>query len=362
MKKLKITLLRERFSHMGKHSGYDQLCSHLSEASELEVHNVWRDLDASVPFIYRKPLRFALRKVARSPFYDLNSAYAEGKTFMNAMFSPQDLIHICYAENNLGMLCKYSKFIKCKLVTTIHQPVSWWKLCHPHPQYLKQLDSLIVLSTQEVDYFEEFAPSKVHFIHHGVDTEFFCPQEHSGNALKHQNFPRCVFSGVWLRDFKNLSIIINQLLQKNSYLHFDLILPMSARNQPEFYKIARHERVKWHANISDLELRSIYQDASLLILPLIDCTANNALLESMACGLPIVSNCVGGITDYVTNEFADLFPPEDIDGFVDSVLCLAENTTLKATRGRSARLHAQNYLDWSVVSESIIDVYRKNIV
>jgi glycosyltransferase involved in cell wall biosynthesis len=357
MKQLEVMWIRERFQHMGLHSGYDQLCKDGNTWSDVQCQSILRDLDQQVPFVCRKILNQLIKRNSFSPGYEVRSAYAELRALLSCVFSTPDIVHVSYIENNLGFLDRYSKKFNYRLLATVHQPSSWWRLSHPHPESVSKLDALIVLAKSDIDYFDEFLPGKVHFIPHGVDTSFFHPKTDNLGLEVHAEFPRCVFSGAWLRDLDTLSIIIDKLLKINEYIHFDLIIPLASRNRDSLYRLASHERVKWHANLSDENLRNIYQDASLLVLPLLDCTANNALLESMSCGLPIVSNAVGGIVDYTTPDFASLLPCGDIDGFVNAILELVENQNLGKSRGAAARSYAVEYLDWKVIAKSTLNLY-----
>lgn len=117
----------------------------------------------------------------------------------------------------------------------------------------------------------------------------------------------------------------------------------------------------WHSGLSDIGLRSIYQNADLLLLPLLDCTANNALLESMACGLPVVSNQVGGMVDYTSPSFATLAPLGDAEALSNSALELLGNPALAKSKGALAREYAVQNFDWKKVAESTEFVYSKMI-
>jgi glycosyltransferase involved in cell wall biosynthesis len=48
---------------------------------------------------------------------------------------------------------------------------------------------------------------------------------------------------------------------------------------------------------------------------------HNAILETMACGLPVVSNNVGGLKEYTDPSFAFLLPTFDVNGFIH---CLSD--------------------------------------
>ena len=54
-------------------------------------------------------------------------------------------------------------------------------------------------------------------------------------------------------------------------------------------------------------------------------TANNVVLEAMACGLPVVAERVGGISEYVSRENAILTEPNDVDTLVRAIRVLADS-------------------------------------
>ena len=99
-----------------------------------------------------------------------------------------------------------------------------------------------------------------------------------------------------------------------------------------------------------------YRSADLFLLPLTDCTANNCLLEAMACGLPLVASDVGGVRDYATDESAALVPPGDGEAMADAVLGLCGDDERRAEMARAARRRALA-LDWDRVANSLLGVY-----
>jgi glycosyltransferase involved in cell wall biosynthesis len=347
--------MRERFGWMGSHSGYDRVFVALSEQFPSLGKTVWSESARPIRRSLARPLKRLASRAQTSPFYQPASTLAELKVALNCLVSHPQLVHIAYVENNLGLLGYYKARLQTRLVGTVHQPSSWWKLVHTHPESLTTLDTLIVLSSREKAYFETWLPGRVHFIPHGIDTDFFRPAEDNQSSL---GCPRCVFAGTWLRDLATLSQVIDQVVRRNPAIHFDLVIPCSKRNDPYLYRIARHSQVAWHANLSNDALRRLYQKASLLFLPLLDCTANNALLEGIACGLPIVSNQVGGLPDYTRPSFAELCTVGDVEALTEKILALVDEPERQHHMGQAARKFAVDYLNWQTVALQTLEVYR----
>ena len=351
-RRLTALFIDRKFPWMGKHSGYDLLLDHLSKEVSLEVKRVSGNRCPSIP-LFDNFFAAYVTKSRKSMNYDRNGCWSEISAAVIARWQKIDLIHVLYVESHFLKLPRFAPK-GVELWATAHQPPSLWKSLRHDPGLLEGLDHLIVLSSESKRFFEDFLPGKVHFIPHGVDVEFFSP----GSARLQQDTDfRCVFSGKWLRDLSVLEQTVAGVSRKNPHVKFDMIVPVSERDNEIFRQLTKYDNVFWHAGLSDEQLRAVYQGASLLLLPLIDCTANNALLEGVACGLPVVSNDVGGVRDYTDQSFAELLPVGDANGIVDAVLSLAENSEQLECRSAKARLFALDNLSWEMVARRTLDLY-----
>jgi len=103
-------------------------------------------------------------------------------------------------------------------------------------------------------------------------------------------------------------------------------------------------------------LLALYRKSDVLLLPITDCTANNTLLEAMACGLPVVTNDVGGIRDYASDRFALFTGPGDADLMADQLIQLLDNDSLRDKMSREAREKALHY-DWRIIANQTKEIY-----
>jgi len=184
-----------------------------------------------------------------------------------------------------------------------------------------------------------------------VDTNHFAPRNGAAPPAEPGADPVCLFVGSWLRDFDVLEEVVRLVGEREPAVRFRVLTSderlSTLRELPNVEAVGR---------VDDDALLREYQSADLFLLPLTDCTANNSLLEAMACGLPLVATDVGGVRDYASVDCAALVPPRDGQAMAEAVLALCRDDGRREAMGRAARGRALE-LDWDRVAGRLVDVY-----
>ena len=93
-----------------------------------------------------------------------------------------------------------------------------------------------------------------------------------------------------------------------------------------------------------------------MLLPVTDATANNSLLEGLACGVPVVATDVGGIRDYLAEDCGFLVAPGDTSGYVDCLLSVLSSPEKRALMSKAARSRGERF-SWANVAAMMAGVY-----
>jgi glycosyltransferase involved in cell wall biosynthesis len=204
------------------------------------------------------------------------------------------------------------------------------------------------MSEAQRRFFEAHGVPKerLRVVHHGVDTSFFRPR--SGCAT--ETFT-VLFVGSFLRNFTLLREVCEALSPMKDVVIKIVSAPTVQRRFAGLHNVVVAPR------LSDAELLQAYQSASCLLMTAEDATANNAVLEAMACGLPIVSECVGGIPEYVNGECAYLTEPGRAEPILRALKRLRESASLRTDMGEAARRRAEE-LKWENVAAQTMEIYR----
>jgi glycosyltransferase involved in cell wall biosynthesis len=348
----RIHVIRTRYAHWGTHTGIHQYLAFLdSERFAIDLHTA-ADGDADFPG-GNAAIRAFLRRLVKAggmAWYGLSDLVAEWRAFRHSNGGAIDILHYLDGEHSAQFLPMIRRLApRSRLIATYHQPASVLPGLL-RPSVLESLDAITVVSPAQRPFFERFVPAeRVHTILHGIDTAFFQPPEPSGshdqastgNAEARDTFD-CITVGHYLRDFATLRRTIESLASRTD-LRFHVVT-----NRPTGLETLPSVRV--HQNVPDAHLLVLYQSADALLLPLTDCTANNALLEGMACGLPVVTTDLESVRVYAPGEEALRVAVGDWAGLAGAVMSLAASPARRAIMGRAARLRAEQ-LAWPGIAK-----------
>jgi len=347
-----VNLIGNRIDHHAGHSGYDQLARYL--ADRMPVRTLadymspligdwawWWIAHRSGPWVARR---------SGMEWYETYSLSLEMAAAARFVSGRNAVYHYLYGENTyryLGGLSRIGRRRNNKIVCSYHQPPEILDRILHFRAMLDRLDAVIVVASNQVSYFESVLGSdRVFLIPHGVDTDFYHPPV----RLQSDDI-RCLFVGKWLRDFKTLHGVARNLAVTDPAVRFTIITdPVHAtmfKDQPNVTVLSL---------ISDAALLEAYHTSDLLLLPLEDCTANGALLDGLACGLPVVATDIGGIRDYIDDSCGFLTPAQDVESMSRAIRTLASSPELRATMSQSSRNRALSH-DWRRIVNRFVDVY-----
>lgn len=216
-------------------------------------------------------------------------------------------------------------------------------------KHIERLDAVIVMSTIQVDFFAEIlGADRVFFVPHGIDIDSFTP----GTAARGSDRTfRCLFVGSHLRDIETLAAAAKRL-QSRSNLRFTVLTRPG--NLPAFSGLGN---VDIHSGVDDRQLLALYQGSDVFVMPLLDSTANNSLLEAMACGMPIITTDLQGVRDYVDRECAALVAKGDVAGLCEAIVRLQEDDTLCGRMAQASRRRALDFR-WEEIARRTVEVHR----
>ena len=336
-----INYIYTRMSHHSAHSGYDQLIQHI-DSRVIEPNMLHRVLDWLPERILAN-----IRRTAGT-WYNSQALKQELQNIPALVFKSGRIYHFLYGEDSFH----YSGYLNLnrsnKMVATFHMPPDKFREIISGTRHLATLDAAVIVAPNQKEMLRSVIdPAKVHLIPHGVDVHYFQPPAPSRPSTKN-----LIFVGSHMRNFPMLRRVIEELQKHDADLSFTLVTLKSC-----FEQFAGLKNTTLHAAITEEELRALYQNADLLLMPMHDCTANNAVLEGMACGLPVIATRVGGIDLYVNDSSAILVAPDDVRGMADAALSLITNRERRYSMAAHARKMAEQFA-WEVIAGTMKALYQ----
>jgi glycosyltransferase involved in cell wall biosynthesis len=115
------------------------------------------------------------------------------------------------------------------------------------------------------------------------------------------------------------------------------------------------------------DLAGVFAASDVFVLPLVSGkhTLGHPLtiLESLACGTPVVSTHIQGVREIVKDgENGFLVHPRDYAGLADKICKMVEDKRLRIELGRNGSEMVKNNFSWKNISEMIMQVYDSVII
>lgn len=331
-----------RYPHHARHSGYDGFAHHLGVRVGAPLRARW------FPGRAGRAVDRALATVVGQPNYSVGVMLSEAAAAAHMLRRAGGLYHVMYGERDLLLLRSLAGVRGNHMIATFHGPLA---VPHAPLAWLPEtVDAAILVSEYQRRYFESVLPEDRIFVaRHGIDTGFFRP------AAEAPANPVCISVGSHMRDFATLARTVRRIWRRSPAVRFVFV---GLKWPGELGPLLDDDRVEVLSGLSDEDLRAAYRRARVALFAFRDVTASNALLEAMACGLPIVATDVGGVGEYAGPDAAKLCPPGDCEGLADAVLGLMSDPEGAERMGAASRATAVRH-DYRAVAQEVRRVYAR---
>ncbi|MBW4654627.1 MAG: glycosyltransferase family 4 protein [Kaiparowitsia implicata GSE-PSE-MK54-09C] len=341
----RVFFIGQRYAHHAKHSGYEGFSRYVGTLLASPVKFRW------ISEAWGWELNKKIASFTRHPFYSLGAGITEVSTLFHMALRRNCVYHFLYGDSDLWLLAQLRwlyRLMGHRVVASFHEPEDCLAALGIEA-IAQKIDGIVLVSRAQQRFFEQWVPAdQIFVVPHGIDTDYFHP-----DAAANLD-PVCITVGAHLRDFETLGHALTQVWNANPQIHvFAVGTRVDQKNQFAGLDDARLHMLE---GISDDELRQRYQQAQVAIFPFNEATANNAVLEALACGLPVVATDIGGIREYVDETTGELCPPQDAQAFASAILNILSDGASRTQKATTSRERALKHR-YSLVAHQLHQIY-----
>jgi glycosyltransferase involved in cell wall biosynthesis len=209
-----------------------------------------------------------------------------------------------------------------------------------------------------------FKDKRIEVIPNGIDTEVYKPIQKDVARVAY-NLPQdkrlILFSAFnAASDKRKGSQYLLQALKKMSQLGWDskaelVVIGASGGDFPEV-KMKTHYIGNLHDELSQVLL---YSAADVLVAPSIQENLSNTVIESLACGTPVVAFDIGGMPDMIDHqENGYLARPFEVDDLADGISWVMESEHRHDSLSLQARQKVEKNYALEAVANQYLDLYK----
>ena len=205
-------------------------------------------------------------------------------------------------------------------------------------------------------------------VHSGVDCSIFKPmdKEESRKAFRLPEDQNVIISVGRLHYNKGMDILIKAAkLIKNENPDFKLIIKGTGPEEGNLRELVRKldltDTVLIHTeNLDSYDLAKLYNCADLYVLSSRNDLFPFTAIESISCGIPVISSFGRGIETDIVSEGAGLMTSQTPENIAESVMALFNDLSRTEMMSCKARDLAVNQFDFSVSAERLCGIYEES--
>lgn len=235
-----------------------------------------------------------------------------------------------------------------RVVVTVHCSARRWDSVWLRPDGFARAEQVLLMSESQRPFVAPHVPTeRIRTILHGVVSGYFTPPA--------QRAPRGKFRMFMLGDTERDHEFAAQIAAKLPADRFEWRI-RTISHEKSFY--AGIPAVTLLPRLAEEEMLAEYRQADVLAMPMLDSAANNVILESMACGTPVLTNRSGGVAEYVSPECNFVLSNDrKVDEWVGKLLELERNRDAAERLRPATRAWAEKF-DWRLVAGQYHAMYR----
>ena len=206
-------------------------------------------------------------------------------------------------------------------------------------------------------------------IHTGVNTKKFFPLTNNQRTRTKLGIPEdnsLIVAVGRLHPFKGFNHLIRAMRRVvDKYPHVSLIIRGDGQEAQYLtdliatLKLNEHVRIV-SSNLSGSELNELYNASDFTAMPSTkELFPNFSVIESLACGKPVIHSSLGGERDLGGNGYASLYVKYgDVDALTETILFLITHSDIRKKMGRNALELVKAEYSMGIVAEKFLKAYR----
>lgn len=204
-----------------------------------------------------------------------------------------------------------------------------------------------------------FRPNKNTIISNGINTNLFTPTSDPERTEKVKIGMAGRFTNA--RDQALLVEVLyslNNLYSKKMELHLAGEGETMAMVKHKVKELKMEEKVFFLNTLSEAQMIDFFGKLTIYTQASFGETMSTAIMQAMACGLPVVASNIGGINNLIHNEKTGILVNHSLNGFIAGIKPLLESNEYYRNIGNAAREYAEEHFTDVVMFEKYNNLLR----